>query len=199
VTRIKITQAEFDDFKNFYDTSIVCIDVMRADMKKVLDLTEKFPEDECWRRLVIRLGITYIDSMCYQLRTATIKLANVMGIRLSQNHTTFLTGFKTTIKRGKPKKKRVNVEFLEKCKRSLSVTAEVLFDLELEETKEEDWDKLKAVINLRHRITHPKSPLDLSVTIDEYKKAAESCYWYSRVFIGILDRIGQEKIRLRPQ
>jgi len=194
--KIKISKEQSVEFKSFFEASLECIDIVWLDMKKLLKLAESRPDDECWRRMVIRQALTYIDLMCYQMRTAAYMLSSFMKKKLTEEQERFLTGFKTVYRKGKPEKKRVSYIFLEKCKKSITVCAEVL-ELKLEDNEDLVWAKFENTINIRHRLTHPENTSDLSVSEVEYYDAAQACHGFYIIFSKLLDKLKTE-IKLRP-
>jgi hypothetical protein len=156
-------------------------DIFFADLSKVRKKTEEEPDDECWRRLIVRTAMSQIETMCFQLKKYVLFLSPFLHKKINPKDEILLKEEKVEIKGEKIKSKKVFLETKENLKFAFKLYG-WLSDFEFDIKKSEGWETYKKAIEIRHRITHPKSISDLKVSLKDYDIVVSTYGWFSDCF-----------------
>lgn len=156
-------------------------EIFLDDLSKGMKKTEEEPEDECWRRLVVRTAMSQIETMCFRLKKYVLFLSPFLHKKISPKDEMWLKEEKVEKKKGEIKRKKFFPEAKENLKFAFKMYGWMLnFEFNIE--KIEGWESYKKAVEIRHRITHPKSISDLEVSLKDYDIVGSTYQWFSDCF-----------------
>ena len=147
------------------------LNVMFNDMTAALEISNQYPESETWRRIVVRLSFSALDSYCWALKKLFYFTLRWRSIAPSQKDLEYITGINEKYRRFRPTPTE-NVKYIVSRLATLSTVEWKIGD----ESKE--WQAFCTSVLVRHRITHPRRLDDLKISPDEYDKIADSLIWF---------------------
>jgi hypothetical protein len=151
------------------------IELTTDDLQKCLDISNTYPGDLFWQRLVVRSTFSIIDSACYKLKELSYCIAKHYHFELSEYDQEMLIGYKINdegiIKTGHPPCAK-NVKFTLEIASRIFNSNPIVFD--------KNWDAFLKTIRIRNRLTHPKSVSDLSISQEEYAIASDAFSWFQK-------------------
>ena len=153
-------------------------EIFLDDLSKGMKKTEEESEDECWRRLVVRTAMSQIETMCFWLKKYVLFLSPILHKKIIPKDETWLKEEKVEIKRGKIESKKFFPETKENLKFAFKIYG-WMFGFEFDIEKCEGWETYKKAVEIRHRITHPKSISDLKVSLKDYDIVGSTYQWFS--------------------
>lgn len=166
------------------------LEIMNADLFKIMKKTDQESEDQCWRRMVVRTALSIVESVCFRMKLLAINVGILKGIEFSKREKAFLYEEKEIKRKDDSIEKR---KFYPESKENLKFVFKIIarmFGTKFE-IKEEDvgWRSYVKAIEIRNRITHPKNIEDLNVSIKDYDTAGEAFRWFSLLFNELLKEI----------
>ena len=110
---------------------------------------------------MVRTAVDSMDALIYRIRTVSQDLIKLRGIE----------------KKLPPKPKKTNLRYIFK---ELAVALDSTFEIKEDDVRLNDYSDARKI---RHRITHPKKPKDLNISVKkEYVKFADTYVWFSGCF-----------------
>lgn len=142
---------------------------------------EFLDEQGTWYRLANRITITTIETACYKMKQITLLMFDTTGKPLSPKDRDKLLEKKSD---GSPHylKPQENVKF------AFKMLAEALgFPFKIKYDKE--WSNFLKVIRKRHALTHPKSLVDLKMSVQDHENTAHAFDWFNSIFNQFSDEM----------
>ena len=149
--------------------------ISAGDADKCLALVRQYPDEQSYQRLVIRAAFSIIDSLCYKIKEFIYCTAKRTAFAMTAGEEEMLVGFK----------KKSNNDIVI-CKQKLSDDVKFVLDITARLFKvpppsynDHNWTNFLKAIEIRHRITHPKHPNNLSLSSGEYDIVVNAYIWFS--------------------
>lgn len=171
-------------------------DILLEDLAKTVKRVEEDMEDECWRRMVIRTAETVIDVVCYYLKQTTLRFNETIKKKLTEDQISFLIGIKKCEISGEVIEMPYKISVKDNIKRTFKEFA-ALFGIRYIIADDKEWTECLDTIDIRHRITHPKTSTDLKVSEEDYYKASIALEWFSNKLGDLLKKCRSTKIFLK--
>lgn len=164
--------------------------MLREDIQRLLNKFADDWDDQTLRRLLVRSCWAYIEAVVYGLRQVTLAACTLGSVDISARTRSFLS--ETTIvvnSSGEARIELVRTGTLKNIKLTLKLAAKH-FDVEWRPNfGNEGWNQLRQSLELRHRLTHPKSARSLVVENDETESHRDAFLWFSRGFNNFLESL----------
>lgn len=190
---------DYAEMKQEVANAIALMELLLDDMEVAYKLVDKEIEDikksspilddrllgarlQPLMRIMTRNAFAAIEGLCYKTKNISLQLCDQRGIPVSQREREDILE-KTINKDGK------TVSHYPKTKDNIKLTLNILyraFGFIFEITDHEEWKKLRVAIDIRNRITHPKTLNDMSISGAEYRDESEGFEWLTQNLKGVL-------------
>jgi len=138
------------------------------------------------RRAYVKTVFSFIDGNTYRLNQLWLDSHNEGYFLLQQKQIDQLREYKVN---ELGKKTVLKMTFFDSVKLSFSIPMKVLNIESSLNTNCEDWQRFRRVVDIRNRLTHPKSVSDLEVTLDEMKLVEVAADFYRKATISLMRRL----------
>jgi hypothetical protein len=145
-------------------------EVLRSDLDALL---EAHLDDQVLRRNAVRASWAYIEAIPYAMKGMLLTLVEAGAYPVATDEDrAFLTASRWET--------RCNI------KSTLRLASKVFAVAERDLGGGSGWSQVKPMIDLRDRLVHPKTVIDLEVTDSEWAKHVECFKWLLNTFDGLL-------------
>lgn len=171
--------------------------ILREDIQSLMDAFDDNWNDQTFRRLIIRACWAHIEAVVFGLKKIVLTACTLGSVTLSAKTQVFLSETQFTIdSRGHTKIGVVRPDTMRNVKLSLKLASQH-FDVAWKPTfGTAAWTQLAESLELRHRITHPKSADALFITDTEAETHRDAFLWFAQ---GFNDFLGSLQDRYIPQ
>lgn len=163
---------------------------LRDDIHRLLDVFNNDWNDQTFRRLLVRTCWAQIEAVVFSLKQATLTACTLGSEELSVKTIAFLK--ETTIvvnSTGQARIEFVRTDTLKNIKLALKLASKY-FDVAWKpNVSAQGWSQLRESLELRHRLTHPKSALSLFVEDSEAEAHRDAYLWFSGGFNDFLESL----------
>jgi len=148
-------------------------EVMFADLRHAAKQLEKNFDDQFYRRTAIRTLAASVDGMVFVMKRLATHTAPLTGAKFDDEELQFLRE-----ERQSPMGKRLRLPgFRENLKQTFKLFCKAHSADCPTDFGDKGFDALCDTIELRHRVTHPKSFMTFRVLDEESKQAAQAMVW----------------------
>lgn len=160
-------------------------DIYEKDIQFCIDNINQEPI-EFWRRSLIRLCVSLFESETHLLKNHLIKYSHKNKIPLSPEVILMLRGKKFTLgDNGKLKESYASNKLIDEIKFTFNQFFEIRgFSLAVD-FKDNGWKNLKETIKIRNRITHPKSYIEQTISVNEIEICMSGYNWFYENFVNL--------------
>jgi hypothetical protein len=137
--------------------------------------TEDLSRIEALIRMRIRLAVSFFEAACYAFRQAAYQICNFFNRPVPSD-------YKELDDRGK------KVELKDKIKGSLRFIAHATGANLSFDTSSLRWQKVCAVLDKRHHLTHPHKIEDLKVSNKDLENVNEALLWFVQYMYNLMKR-----------
>ncbi len=166
-------------------------------LKELLDVSEVLRQDieslfaayrDDWssqplRRMFVRAYWSMIEGEVFCLKQFTLRSCELGGKSLSAEEHVFLSESRAIVdEKGSALLKHVYVDTLSNLKQTLKISASK-FELKwAPDFSTQGWKNISLSLELRHRITHPKTAAELTISDSELTTQKEAFAWFLETF-----------------
>ena len=183
--------AAVDELKRVYST-------LGADVDLALELGRRDPGQFAHRTL-FRTYFAFVEGLAFQLRNVTLA---------SLQDTDFLTPGELALLR--EERFQLNRKGVPEARENFqSALPGLLFSIRCyaknhgatyePKTGDAGWDAMQKAVDIRDRLTHPKSAAGLEVTEDDSRQLAAAAAWWKRTLLEMLTACGEADEYFRKQ
>ena len=151
------------------------------DCKAADQLQAEDPDDQFARRTLLRTFIALVEGEVWSRQQLAVEWAADRGVKLDPGELLIARDQKTKLENGTVKTTKAKgggIGLRERVQFSFKLVAKAWgLKFKLEKDKA-GWQSFTAVIDIRNRITHPKSPRDMRVEDAELRDIRESIWWW---------------------
>ena len=156
-------------------------DVVKASQIKVEKLGDAYAE-----RAFVRAVFAMIEGTVFQLKQVILQHTKINGITLTSGQISLLLEESYEIKTtGAINTRSKFLRLHDNLKFTLKLYSEVVDTNFKYDPKDEGWKTLKRAIEIRNRITHPKSITDLHISYDDSEIIDQCGQWFRRMTIDL--------------
>jgi hypothetical protein len=167
-------------------------DVLHQDIESLLIAYRNDWTSQPLRRLFIRACWAMIEGEVFCLKQFTLRACELGGESLSADEHVFLSESRVVVdEKGGAMLKYVHGDTLSNLKQTLKITKS---KFELDWTPNfgiQDWGKLRCSLELRDRITHPKTTAELTISDGELDLHRDAFAW----FLGEFQKLQESFMR----
>lgn len=172
--------------------------VLNKDLDAALQIGRQEPSQFAHRTL-IRTYFAFVEGVAYQLRQVT---------RASLEDTVLLTQGEVSLLR--EERFQLNAKGEPEAKENFqSVLPNMLFSLRcyvknhgavfVPDTSHHGWQSMKKAVEIRNRITHPKSALGLEITDEDANHFINAAEWWKRTLLEMFQACGEADVFFKSQ
>lgn len=157
--------------------------VLRRDIESLSAAYRDDWSSQPLRRTFVRAYWSMIEGEVFCMKQFTLRACELGSISLSADEHVFLSETHVVVDaNGVATQKHVHVDTLSNIKRTLK-TAASRFDLDWNPNfGTQGWEKLTCSLDLRHRITHPKTTAELTISDSELDMHKDAFGWFLEAF-----------------
>lgn len=154
-------------------------DLLLADINSLVDVYESDWSSQPLRRMFVRSCWALIEGEAYRVKQFTLRACELGGKSLPADEHTFLSEVQMVADQsGVVTKSDVRKGSLENLKQTLKI-ATCKFELGWNpDFSNQGWKQLRRSLDLRNRITHPKTAVELVISDDELDAHRSGFAWY---------------------
>jgi hypothetical protein len=167
--------------------------VLREDIQSLLDA---YPDN--WghgtlQRALVRACWAHVDAVVFGLKRITLRAAELGSEPMSADEHKFLLERSFVVdSSGGARKKTEYAETKDNVKRVLKLAC-TKFNLGwAPDFSGKEWLEFGQSLELRHRVTHPKSRADLDIAPEEIELHRRSFLWFSGLFNTLLEKLNEK-------
>ena len=135
------------------------------------------------RRMFVRAYWSMIEGEVFCTKQFTLRACELGGKGLSAEERVFLSETRVVVDaNGTEVLKHVHVDTLSNLKETLKIAASKLEVDWSPNFGTQDWEKLSCSLDLRHRITHPKTITELTISDSELDIHKDAFAWFLESF-----------------
>jgi len=157
--------------------------LLRDDIQRLLDAFADSWDDQTFRRVFVRASWSYIEAVVFGLKQLVLTACTLGSEDLSFKTRGFLSEQRIEVNsRGEAKVLVVHTETMKNIKMTLKL-ASTQFDVAWRPAfGNGSWDRLRQSLQIRHRLTHPKTATELQVQDEELDLHREAFMWFAQGF-----------------
>ena len=157
--------------------------VLRQDIESLVDACRHDWTSQPLRRMFVRAYWSMIEGEVFCTKQFALRACELGGKSLSAEEHVFLSETRVIVdENGAAALKHVYVDTLSNLKQTLKI-ASSKFDLDwTPDFSTQGWKKLALSIESRHRITHPKTAAELTVSDGELDIHKDAFAWFLEAF-----------------
>jgi len=159
---------------------ILTADLQRCtdELNRALDTTGRI--DQFWARAMVRTLFAYVEGSTFEMHRS-LQQANDRGvIRLSLSEQAILAELTFDLDQaGRPKSRPKFLQIDRNIRFVFALYARAAHSAYQLDVSGEGWQSFLSTIQVRNRITHPRDPNALDLTIQEIQAAVHTSMWYS--------------------
>lgn len=160
--------------------------VLRDDINALLDVYRDDWIEPAFRRAFVRACWAYIEAIVYGIKEMTLCASNLGAADLPARDLRFLSGVTYVVSSdGVIEVKIIRCDTEQNIRRTLQVAA-YCFGVATPDFNQKEGRLLKYSLQLRHRLVHPKSVIQLCVTTQEMENHREVFIWFAELFTQFL-------------
>jgi hypothetical protein len=168
------------------------VDELVADVEQA-ESRLRLEDNQCNRRTLIRSQFALIELMFFNLRTTTMELlveeARYSG-KLNVFHICLLSEESPVLSdKGEVVTQQQRQPFLNHLAFTIRTLADFVRLDVAPKFGDNGWNELRRETQVRHRLTHPKSPQDIIVTDDEIRTMQRADNWLQEVHRELMEAI----------
>jgi len=135
------------------------------------------------RRMFVRASWSMIEGEVFCTKQFALRACELGGKSLSAEEHVFLSETRVVVdENGAASPKHVHIDTLSNLKRALKVAVSK-FELDWAPSfSTQGWEKLARSLELRHRITHPKTTAELTISDSELDIHKDAFAWFLEAF-----------------
>ncbi len=153
--------------------------------------------DGFWARTLIKTVCSYVESEVYLLKQGVLKFCNEGSIDIPPEVKLFLNNKKFELgNNGKLNERLLQGRVRDEVKFIFSQICTLKGYEQLVGFDSDGWEKLISTIEVRNRLTHPKSTDDLSVTDKEVEESGDAFTWFMD---NVIDFIQKDRVVLEQK
>lgn len=174
------------EISQFKDETKQMADILTLGIVKILTRSAYEPEDHLWRQMGVRVLFSLIETLCYRLKQLIILNGDFLKFKLGEIVCLEEKSFRVN-KKGIIEKRKAYPDMTGNIKFVFQMMAKLIssdFKIDLESRK---WKSFQSAVKIRHRITHPKNPSDLEVSLQDYKVAGDSYHWFVKCYNQLIE------------
>ena len=161
--------------------------IMFSDLSLAVGEMKSKPDNQFWRRTVIRTLAATVDGIIFTLKETALATGKFGGYKFKDDEVTFLAEtMQTTGKRPK------FLPFRENLKETFKIFYKVHSTTCGIDFNQDGFTALCEMYELRNRVTHPKSAMTFCVTDKEKTRAGEAIKWLNDELHRLLDVCGRQ-------
>ena len=157
--------------------------VLRDDVVVLLDTFNDDWANQTLRRALVRASWAYVEGTTFAIKRFVLRACEFGGVDLSADEQAFLSEMIILVDTtGTATVENKWTNTLGNIKRTLKV-ASSRFDLDWKpDCGTKGWQKLIALLDMRHRVTHPKSGVELQISDTEVDVYRDAFSWFVETF-----------------
>ena len=165
------------------DEMLAVSGVLRQDIESLVAAYRHDWSSQPLRRMFVRAYWSMIEGEVFCTKQFTLRACELGDKSLSAKEHVFLSESRVIVdEEGAASLKHEHIAALPNLKRTLKVAASK-FDLDWAPNfSTQGWEKLALSLELRHRITHPKTAVELVVTESELDIHKDAFAWFLEAF-----------------
>jgi hypothetical protein len=190
-TPIAEMKAEVEDF-------VARCHLLSGDIRRCSLPLKKNPQDQFWRRVLVRNVFVLIEACSYGLKRAALHRFRHFEVDFSSAELALLSEEKYSLNGGEAKTETGNYQrFIPNLKFAFKTCAKTFgFVFDLDTSK----GPLTECERLRNRLTHPKKMAELSISDSEILQMQKMWKWFEDNFVILVQRMKTCSIQVRaPQ
>ena len=155
--------------------------VLDDDILAVKDKLEKKPSSQFWRRNFIRVFFSVVEGYIFTMKRFALDAHDRGDVQFSLEELALLHELEFYLDKGKPKGRQKFLKLEDNFRFAFLMLAKAVgspFKLDVGNNR---WESFKNTMQIRNRITHPKTCADLEVTNKEMTRVKEAWNWYRKV------------------
>jgi len=158
---------------------------LRMDIESLLDAYHDDRSNQALRRVLIRSSWSMIEGTVFCAKQLTLRACELGSINLPAGEHVFLSELRFIVDQaGNAKVNSVREDTLSNLKRALKIVA-LRFDVAWKpDFGGKGWQALTSSLDIRHRLTHPKSSSELEVSDHELSLHQAGFGWFVQSFNG---------------
>ncbi|MCC7113679.1 MAG: hypothetical protein IT520_04755 [Burkholderiales bacterium] len=162
--------------------------LLREDINCLLDKFDSDWASQTFRRLVVRACWSHIEAVVFGLKQISLTAQNLGSGDISGKTRAFLEERQIVVNTvGDATIISVRADTIKNVKLTLKLAAR-LFDVSWQpQFSGSEWPLFRESVQIRHRITHPKSLKELEITDDEYDSHKTAYLWFTGGFTRFLE------------
>lgn len=158
-------------------------DTLRRDIESLVAAYRDDWSSQPLRRMFVRASWSMIEGEVFCTKQFTLRACELGGKSLSAEEHVFLSETRVVVdENGAAALEHVHSDTLSNLKQTLKIAAS---KFELDWTPNfgtQDWEKLSRSLELRHRITHPKTTAELTISDSELDMHKDAFVWFLKAF-----------------
>ena len=169
--------------------------LLREDIQRLMDAFNDDWDDQTFRRILVRACWSHIEAVVFGLKQMVLMACTLGSEDLSAKTQAFLRESEISVDgRGNATVRVVRTDTLKNVKLSLKLASKY-FDVPWKPNfRAPAWGQLAESLELRHRLTHPKSAAALFVSDSETEALRDGFLWFSGGFNDFLQSMQQRHV-----
>jgi hypothetical protein len=159
-------------------------EIMFSDLKYTTGEMKIHPDDQFWRRTMIRTLAATLDGIVFCLKQTALATGPMNGFKFSEKELFFLSEEKVESAGGKKQKLP---GFRENLKDTFKLFAKTNKTSCPTDFNQDGFSALCEIYDLRHDLVHPKSFMKFCVSDYQKQRAGEAVYWLNKEINNLLD------------
>lgn len=178
-------------FSEIEDLSEI-VKILTEDLKRIIEISNEkikefkdspeslfLDEQQTWFRSANRLVITVIESICYKMKQIALLICDSTGKPLTEEERKNLT-----------ERRADGSKYFMKTSDNVKFSFEILayaFGFKFRLKYGREWGTFLKVEKKRNKLTHPKTKMDLKITVTEHNESAETLDWFKQTISDFFD------------
>ncbi|MUJ39655.1 hypothetical protein [Aliivibrio fischeri] len=138
------------------------------------------------KRAYVRTVFSFIEGNSHRLKLLWLECHKEGYIKLSEKELNCINGFKIE---EDGQKKIIKSAFKDSIKSSFSIASNAFNIKNPLITTGDDWRNFSRALEIRHRLTHPKTIEDLDVSIQNMQVVESACEFYRKATIELVTKL----------
>jgi len=173
-------------------------DILRTDGRIILESLLTDSENQTLRRSFVRACWAYVEAITFSVKKFMLTACQFGSDRFTVEEQVFLASQRLVVDpEGEVAVYREPVNALENVKRTFRLAARVLDTEWTPDFGVEGWQRLRKAIQIRHRLTHPKTVAEVNVSDDDFDDLKQGISWFIQMITAfdtaVLARYGQNE------
>ena len=171
------------DFICAVDELLALDSALGDDIRKLYLEAQAEPSNQTARRAFVRACWAYVEAVVFSIKRYTHVACHLGGVELRSQDISFLSETQLILEAdGSVKEKQVLIRTLENVKQTFRLSSRI-FDLDWTPGfGTTGWKNFRGALELRHRLTHPKTIGEIEVDDDAFKLQESAAVWFAELF-----------------